>query len=779
MKLPPWAVALAGPALIVGCVLISLRDFIGGALLATQHPDLAAMWIPTFGYLGNALSHLHVPDWNPYAFAGMPFAADPQSGWTYVPAMALFSLFSPSTALNCLILLNPILTGLGAYAFLRSEGYGRPAATVAGLCASLPLATSRLGLSLPLVGALAWTSVMLAAASKAMRERRPGRVVAWGLATAFCWGQVANAHLSNGLVIASALLALYLAVVILDERSTTPGWSAWRRGGGLVLALPLVNAAVLLPRLSYLGRSNISVGYSELDALSRAISGLPTVPIVGLSTTEAGVSLASLPGPYLGLLGFALALAWWQGGLRRPLALALAGAAAIFTLFGSNAFAEGVQPLVGGGTIGGFLTHEPFRFLFGEVLVLGLLAGIGAESVIRMAGNGAATVAFAPGAALWALSALGQGSRFDPSPLGILAAAAAVAAVVLAPRRLPLVLVGLLAYDLLLPGALGDTARYAGDRFPLHRASLSAEAFLEPSEPERAVADAAPSGERYAPWAAWNNDGLGPFGQARPETWGIGGTGRSMLFGGMDVGGYNPSQPIRTWIAMRMLDPGLKRYNQSFVTDPSPTLVDLLHLRWVIAGEPPAWADPTPTVTDGAFSLYRVPGGTSLATFPGRVTRGADRDAAFAAVASSTFDPGEEAVWEGEASLAVAAGSGTASATWTRDDRLSLDVDATRGGLLVIRVPWDPAWRASIDGEPVPTVVSDGFVTGVVVPAGSYVLSLNYDDPAIGWGLVLSSVVCAIALGIGIRWRRKAPFEVISRLASGSPGERSRPIRRR
>lgn len=783
-RLRPRLIGLAGPAAIVLAVLIAMRGFVGGRLVSGQHPDLLTMWIPTFTYLGRAIAEFRVPDWNPYAFAGMPFAADPQSGWTYLPAMLFFSILPPGAALNALLLLNPLLVGLGVYAFLRSEGIDRPAAAVGGLLACLPLATSRLALSTPLIGALGWTSVLLAATSKAMRDRRPSRFVLWTLAAAVCWGQVANAHLSNGLVIASGLVAVYLIVTAIAERSASPGWAAWRRGLALVASLPLVNAAVLLPRLSYLGDSSISAGYSNLDAISQKLTGEGTVSLVGLTTTEAGVSLASLPAPYIGALGFALVLAWVTGRRYRSLGLALLGAATLFTLLASNAFAEAVQPLLGGGQLGGFLTHEPFRFLLGEILVLGLLGGLGAAQLAdagrRILGP-APLVYLVPGLLLWVLSAIGQAERFQLAPLGLLAVVALCAAMLAFRRQAPWILVVLVAYDLLAAGAVGSGSdRFAQDPFPLRAPSVVAARFLEPSPVEQAVADAAGDGERFAPWAPWGDNDYGPFGVSFQSEvgWRSGGNGRGMLFGGMDVGGYNPSQPMRTWLAMRRLDPAPKRYNQSFVGEPSAALLDLLDLRWVIAPEAPSWAEGTPQTTDGDWSLFAVPGDGGLASFPSSVVRASGAEAALDLVGAPGFDPRSSAVWEGDAALPVVAGSGQAAASWERDDRLVVDLDVRDGGLLVVRLPWDERWRATVDGAEAQTVPADGFVTGVLIPSGATRLVLDYEDPSIARGVLVSLIAGLGGLALAWVWRRKAPFESLPRFVEIESSTRPRAARR-
>src|SRR3954452_13083861 len=101
--------ARAAPPLIVVSVLFALRGFACEPLLTNRHPDILAFWLPQYCFLGRSLAAGHIPAWNPFPFAGTPFAADPQSGWLYVPAMALFSLFSCGTALRLFIVLQPLL----------------------------------------------------------------------------------------------------------------------------------------------------------------------------------------------------------------------------------------------------------------------------------------------------------------------------------------------------------------------------------------------------------------------------------------------------------------------------------------------------------------------------------------------------------------------------------------------------------------------------------------------------------------------------------------------
>ena len=100
--------------------------------------------------------------------------------------------------------------GLGLYAFLRSEGLARPSATLGGLAVALGLIQAKIALALPFSATLAWTTVLLAVASRLMHARSWSGRLAWVTLTAVVWGQVASAHFSNGQLIGTSALFVYL-----------------------------------------------------------------------------------------------------------------------------------------------------------------------------------------------------------------------------------------------------------------------------------------------------------------------------------------------------------------------------------------------------------------------------------------------------------------------------------------------------------------------------------------------------------------------------------------
>jgi len=95
---------LLGPLVMVVGVLILLRQFVFSGRLTGL--DVLRVWLPTYCYLGKTLAAGHIPGWNPYTLGGVPFAADPQSGWLYVTPMVLFASASCGTAIRWMVVVH-------------------------------------------------------------------------------------------------------------------------------------------------------------------------------------------------------------------------------------------------------------------------------------------------------------------------------------------------------------------------------------------------------------------------------------------------------------------------------------------------------------------------------------------------------------------------------------------------------------------------------------------------------------------------------------------------
>src|SRR5918999_1467531 len=124
-----WADAL-GLLIVLAVTTAAAAHLLAGGTLVGQ--DSATQFYPWYSYLGEQLRSLEIPGWNPFQFAGAPFAADPQSGWTYLPAMLVFGLLPLPLVAPAFLWIHLALAGTGTYLLARSLGMPMVAAVVAG-----------------------------------------------------------------------------------------------------------------------------------------------------------------------------------------------------------------------------------------------------------------------------------------------------------------------------------------------------------------------------------------------------------------------------------------------------------------------------------------------------------------------------------------------------------------------------------------------------------------------------------------------------------------------
>ena len=92
-------------------------------------------------------------------------------------------------------------------------------------------------------------------------------------------------------------------------------------------------------------------------------------------------------------------------------------------------------------------------------------------------------------------------------------------------------------------------------------------------------------------------------------------------------------------------------------------------------------------------------------------------------------------------------------------DEISVSVEASGGGYLVVADPLQTGWRAELDGDAVPLVAADHAGVGVFVPQGSHSVAIRYEPPAWRIGLAVSVASLLLLLGL-LAWaplRRTTP----------------------
>lgn len=784
---PPrsWWRPLRGPALIIAAVLVALRGFAFGGALSDQHPDLLTFWLPRSCLLGDALRSGRLPLWNPHELAGTPYLADPQSGWLSVLWMSLPTLLGCGAGLAAIIVVQPMIAGLGMRWFLRREGLGHPAATAGGLGLAMLLAQSKLAISMPFAGAIAWTPLLLVGTA-AFARSTGWRRMPWLALAAFAWGQVAAAHLSHGVVIATALAVAVLVAVLAPaaRRGATTAPRAALLAIAFVVALPLANLAILLPHVALLARSSLAEGYTALGGSLARAAGIESRPVATAGVWSAWpLALAGTPGAYLGAVLLLAAPGAFRDPRRRALAIAVAaimGIAYLLTLdllVGAGWF----RRLILAVPYGDVYLHNPGRLRHLWYVGAPILAAIGFEAHAARPPRGRAAAAwFGAPIGLFLLWPLAAGAL--PQRLGVFAIAVAVALGVgwaLRSRvaRLAPALVAVLAVEL-LAGALWSSAWMGGTIFlglegarpvlvpaPLRWPDQRIDDILRPGRIARTLQERAGE-DRYVAWippAAYFTKGY-LFSQ-RPEDRPALLLGRAILFGLHDTLGYSPVQLPRYWSYLRATNDLPLFYNAAAIQLPKPEDARLFGVRWLIRPErvePPSGLDGEVVAREGGFALVRLTGIPDRTSLVGRWSSVPDTQSALAAVLAPGFDAGTDATVEGAGLPPSPGASGTiGSSAYLEEtpERVVVTVDATRPGLLVVRNAWDRGWSATVDGRPAEVLVADALFQGVRVPAGSHEVRLTYRDPTIGAGLALSALAwsaLAVAISLGRSRERRA-----------------------
>lgn len=780
------AATLAGPLLIVAGTLLALRGFVFGANLTDAHPDILTFWLPRFSFLGRSLAAGHVPLWNPFEMLGYRYAADPQGGWTYLPPMALFGILSPGVAIRAFIVFDPLLAGLGLYAFLRKETLGTLSATVAGLSVAMMMGASEIAVSLPFAGMLAWTPIALLGAAGYRRADRWSRRLLWMALAGLAWSQVANAHMSHGLVTCTLLVAAYLGVgLVADVRGgRLRGRVALGRAALFLAFLPLASLPVLIPRLAFLGASSLQGGYDAIgEPLRKGVEDAPIIP----NGVWAGwpLALGVAPGAYAGaalLLAVPLAL---RARARRSLVVAFGGALALtwFSMLDEVIGTGWVRSLLLNVPYGDVYLHNPGRMRYVAILAVPVLGAVGIQGLrdAPMPWRRAAGWVGA-GVALWLILPLAAGGtpvRFAPLAAAMLLAAPVVVLLAAADGVpwAPMALAAVLVLD------LGANALYAQSRHgetvttgleaaeggnlvpqPLPYPDVDLDAFLAPPPFVERIGDAPYL--TWAPPAAYYEKGY-LFAQT-PQDWPGLTMSRGTLFGVRDVLGYNPVQLPRYWDYIRARSPLSIFYNASVVDLPSVTDEQLLGVRYLLV--PTGLAQPLPgevvARADG-FDLIELHLRAPRISVHDSWSVATSQADALARVTRPDFDPGGGVVLETDPGLRrrrfgpSIPQEGTFREITPEDVRV--EVDAADPSIVLVRTAYDPGWSATVDGRPTEVLPADGLLMGIPVDEGRHRIRLTYTDPDVTRGLRAGAVVwlgLAVAYLLALsRERRHRPVQ--------------------
>ncbi|MCC6705904.1 MAG: YfhO family protein [Thermomicrobiales bacterium] len=771
-----WESDRAGALGVLAITLIaSLVLFSGGTVIGQ---DSATQFYPWYTYLGERLSDLSLPGWNPYQFAGAPFAGDPQSGWMYFPAMVIFTVFSIALAAPLFVVFHLALAGAGTYVLSRLLGIGAGGALVAAAAYELTSPVFARSVCCPAqIEVGAWMPMALVGAEIAFRNRHwAWRMIGWTIG-GLALSQALGAWLGQGSYYYLLILAAYIAYRSLT-RHTVP----WRDRFicAVTTGLPIgligagIAAAGILPRFLYVERSSVAGGeYDGASSWASTIGGVTpgmawdhmldaTLYYPGaaaLALTMAGVVLARrrFASTFFACLGGAamlLAMPW-----NTPLHWLM------FTLLPK--FEE-------------LHNHWPERVAIVSYLAIAMLAGMAVES-LRRDNITRRRFVIAFGIPIGGMLILAMANA--PIPFVTLLAITATLILVWLKYQpnapvtrpwLPYLMAAVIAIDLIASfTTVQAKAPYGG----FHRvdvgsffAPTGASEFLEErmkTEPGRYIG--------FDPAKRVFADGyevLYRYQFADPETVSILVNNRGVLYGIEDVQGYNPVQPRRFVEYLIALNGAEQEYHDANISAAgleSP-LFDLLNVRYIVI---PARYDADRAdlaELEATFPvIYRDLDAIVLENpnaFPRawltHEVRQESAEEALRLLAAGEVDPAVTTLVEGEPPVLGSLPANAEDAivfTERSPDRIEVTVTTAADGLLVLSEPYDRGWNAYVDGEEVEILRANHLFRAVPVPAGKSVVEFRYEPIETRIGLAISGLTLLIVIPVFVlAIRRRGKF---------------------
>lgn len=271
---PPWAFFLGPPDLAASLALFALTLLGEWDLLRNEvslGSDAAMQYYPFYHFLGESLRSGEIPGWNPYQFSGIPFAADPLTGWSYLPTMALLASLPLVWVVKGLMLSHLLLAGLFAYALGRALGMGPPGSFLAAIAYQYNgLFYIENTCCLQDIGVMVWLPLTILGAELAIRKRRRLKRRLWWGVSGLALSQVLAAWFGQGFYYALLALGGY---VFYRTLLSPPGDA--RALKGELLDLSVHGGGVLLFGLCLAARPGCFPGWSTTPSPTWQAATLP------------------------------------------------------------------------------------------------------------------------------------------------------------------------------------------------------------------------------------------------------------------------------------------------------------------------------------------------------------------------------------------------------------------------------------------------------------------------------------------------------------------------
>jgi hypothetical protein len=764
---------VAAGLLLLIFTLVAVCDLVAGGIVVGK--DAVTQYYPWFSYLGERLRSGDVPAWNPYQFSGAPFAADPLSGWTYLPAMILFTILPVSPAAGSYLFVHLLLAGLFAYALarvLRMNAAGALLAAVAyefngfmywrNVCCS------------PYAGVMTWLPLAILGAELAIRSPRwLDRGLWWGVG-GLALSQVLAAWPGQGSYYALLALGGYVAYrtllfppgIIRGIRGRALGLLL--HGGGVLLFGFGLAAAGMLPRLEYQTLSSLADGYANIEGVRASWGGwtaedwkrllVPSLVYPGLAILALALSAPLIARrrhavPYFVVLVLCTLILVGKDvtPLHRMLYFLLPGF-------------EWIHP------------HGPARIKVILYLGVALLAGAALSRLGERGREAWTLVALPVLTSLFLLSGaisftagtssgvqgllLGDFGMTIPavSLIALVAANACMVIYALSPpgRGIAAFLLVLMVFVDLFAAGRATIAGYETADLGKELVKIDLTRYYEPTGAARFLR----SRTEDAP-ARYFGFGPHPHGEKRSvhyNNWFAERATTALLASNLgtpsglqSIQGYNAVHIARYDEYMEALNGKTQGYHNTDVVArglDSP-LLDLLNVRYMVV---PAVAQPDQNVlrelkdtNPTVYSGDRVDVLENRDALPRawivHSAKRVPRTETLKLLNSGEVNPRQTALLERpppDLYVPDDASADRALIKTYEPDRIGLRTSTGAPGLLVLSEAYYPAWKAYVDGRPVPLYVADHVLRAVPMPAGEHTVELRYESWSLRAGLAIS-----------------------------------------
>lgn len=744
-------VVLLGRALLPGRVLspadnlLTLYPWKG---LAPAHVpatpvfgDVTFIFHPWLKYAAEEIRAGRFPLWDPHAFTGAPFFANPQSAMLF-PFTVLAYVLPVPTALGLVAILKLAATGLGMYWFLRELRTAPLAATV-GSMAFMCSSVTALWLQWSYGTTLMFLPLLFAMAERLRRQASGRRVAALALVVAL--GLLSG--YPQGLAYA---LSACLAWVLYRAWGAAGGWrfvAGALAGTGLGAGLA---AAQIVPFLEYARESAVYAYRSEwMPVLSLPARAAITLLMPYYYGSPAGgdfwgsfvfnevvLSVGLVPWMALPL---ALVGAWSRAGTKFFLGMTLVAGALGFGVPGVTSLLTWLPP---------FSLAVHLRVLALFVFGSSALCAIGLDAIARMPGARQGTARVAVKATFTLV--VGLAFAFVVEDYGT------------AGRRALRV---------------GAAAQYAGFLILWTAAALGIAGWLgEPAGSPRRwgwlvlavqIASTAPLVVTQNPvietrwW--YPLPPLLRYLQAE-RTRDLGriqlpaGSNMGLVYRLDEVGGYDGMTPRRI---EELAGPGtvgpMGNGHLTVTAGAGTATYDLLGIRHVVVA--PGAAPPGPHMTlvyDGADGrVYRYGRALPRAFLVWRARTCVEDGAGLRLLRGGAIDVSEEVVLAGCDPLPAVGPPGKGGAVLIREyasERVRMEVSTEGAAWLVLTDSWFPGWRAWVDGVEGRVWRADHAFRAIWVPAGRHAVEFRYQPVSVRVGLAVTLLAALATAGLCL-WR--------------------------